>query len=372
MQQANYFFSYSRQDSDFVKKVATDLKKAGANVWLDQLDISPGNPWDDSIQNALNASQGLIVILSNESVKSKNVMDEVSYAMSQGKKIVPLMIESCPIPFRLARLQYIDFKGNYDSSFADLIQTLNKKDAADLPSSSSSINISPGPSPKKSSLKPFITGAFILVAAFIGFALFKNNKSAVSTSNKNADTTIAASENNKTEQPDKPTNQTNNPGTVGEVASQNNEQKVAVSADRINLLAPENGAQIIVASGDDWKNTIDGKEDLAWINDGIGKEAVYGFKDDRAATFDTFTMLVTETSDWNVKDFELFAGNDASVGSFQSLGKFQTQNLKLFKTPYQEFKFPAVTAKYLKVKLLSRYTSGYPAVHEFQLFGSLK
>ncbi len=105
MQQANYFFSYSRKDSDFVKRIATDLKKAGANVWLDQLDIAPGSPWDDAIQNALNGAQGLIVILSDDSVKSKNVMDEVSYAMSQGKKVVPLIIESCPIPFRLARLK---------------------------------------------------------------------------------------------------------------------------------------------------------------------------------------------------------------------------------------------------------------------------
>ena len=85
MQQAKYFFSYSRKDSDFVKRIATDLKTAGANVWLDQLDIAPGDPWDDSIQNALNGAQGLIVILSDDSVKSKNVMDEVSYAMSQGK-----------------------------------------------------------------------------------------------------------------------------------------------------------------------------------------------------------------------------------------------------------------------------------------------
>ena len=125
MQQANYFFSYSRKNSDFVKKLATDLKKAGENVWLDQLDIAPGNPWDDSIQNALNEAEGLIVILSDDSVKSKNVMDEVSYAISRGKRIVPLVIENCPIPFRLARLQYIDFMKDYDSSFANLLKSLN-------------------------------------------------------------------------------------------------------------------------------------------------------------------------------------------------------------------------------------------------------
>src|SRR4051812_26362162 len=114
MQQPYYFFSYSRKDSEFVKRLASDLKNTSANVWLDQLDISPGSPWDESIQNALNEAHGLIVILSGTSAKSQNVMDEVSYALSRGKKVVPLMIEECQIPFRLARLQYIDFTKDYD------------------------------------------------------------------------------------------------------------------------------------------------------------------------------------------------------------------------------------------------------------------
>ena len=37
------FFSYSRTDSEFVLKLAKDLRKAGANIWLDQLDIKAGS-----------------------------------------------------------------------------------------------------------------------------------------------------------------------------------------------------------------------------------------------------------------------------------------------------------------------------------------
>jgi len=33
------FFSYSRADSEFVLKLATDLRNAGIDIWLDQLDI---------------------------------------------------------------------------------------------------------------------------------------------------------------------------------------------------------------------------------------------------------------------------------------------------------------------------------------------
>ena len=47
------FISYSRDDSEFDLRLAQDLKAAGANVWLDQLDIKPGRPWDNAIEDAL-------------------------------------------------------------------------------------------------------------------------------------------------------------------------------------------------------------------------------------------------------------------------------------------------------------------------------
>ena len=68
---------------------------------------------------------------------------------------------------------------------------------------------------------------------------------------------------------------------------------------------------------------------------------------------------------------------DSPTGPFESLGKFRTQNIKLFKTPYQEFKFPAIKAKYLKIKLLSTYGGDspnldHPNVPEVQLFGRVE
>ncbi len=148
--------------------------------------------------------------------------------------------------------------------------------------------------------------------------------------------------------------------------------KVLDQPKRINLLATENGGHLLAASSDNWLATIDGKESWKQIDYGIGKEAVYGFKDEQPATFDTFTMLIPVTEDNNVREFELLIGNDSPTGEFESIGKFQTQNVKLFKTPYQEFGFPPVTAKYLKFKLLHTYGDPHPGIYEFQLFGNLK
>lgn len=148
---------------------------------------------------------------------------------------------------------------------------------------------------------------------------------------------------------------------------------VPLPSKSVNLLASENGGQVIVATSDEWLGTIDGKEETNYIN-GVASqpEAIYAFKDEKPATMDMFTMLIPGTSDYHVKQFELFIGNDSQTGAFESIGKFQTQNVKLFKTPYQEFRFAPVKAKYLKFKLLSTYGPGTADVPEVQLFGSME
>ncbi|MGH9904385.1 MAG: toll/interleukin-1 receptor domain-containing protein [Pyrinomonadaceae bacterium] len=118
------FVSYARSDSQFALKLARDLREAGANLWVDQFDIPVGARWDRAVQAALNACPCLLVILSPSAVASENVMDEVSFALSKDKKIVPVLYENCDIPFRLARFEYIDFTADYDTAFPKLFKEL--------------------------------------------------------------------------------------------------------------------------------------------------------------------------------------------------------------------------------------------------------
>jgi len=118
------FFSYSREDSDFAQKLAADLKSTGANVWMDQLDIEPGMRWDDAISKALERSPRVLVILSPASARSENVSDEVGFALSKQKHVIPVLYRDCDVPFRLARFQYVDFRNNYESALQELTRAL--------------------------------------------------------------------------------------------------------------------------------------------------------------------------------------------------------------------------------------------------------
>ena len=50
--EAKIFISYSRADFDFALKLGKDLRSAGANIWIDQLDVPLGEHWDDVAEKA--------------------------------------------------------------------------------------------------------------------------------------------------------------------------------------------------------------------------------------------------------------------------------------------------------------------------------
>jgi WD40 repeat protein len=118
------FFSYSRGDLDFALRLAKDLKGAGANVWFDKLDLAAGQLWDLAIEKALASCPRIVVILSPASVNSTNVMDEVAFALERQKSVIPVLYRDCDVPFRLRRLQYIDFRQDYAAGLQELLRSL--------------------------------------------------------------------------------------------------------------------------------------------------------------------------------------------------------------------------------------------------------
>jgi len=120
------FISYSRANSKFAIRFARDLRSAGFDVWLDQLDIPKGSRWDDEVERALESSSTFIIVLSPESIASQNVKDEIAYAIDGGKHILPILLEPCKIPFRLRRFQFVDFTNEpYNEGLAEIKRLLN-------------------------------------------------------------------------------------------------------------------------------------------------------------------------------------------------------------------------------------------------------
>ena len=147
-----YFFCYSRENSEFVLKLANELRTAGVNLWLDQLDIKGGDHWDSAVERALEKCGGMILVISPESVTSRNVLDEVSYGLEEKKRIIPILYKPCKIPYRWRRLHQIEFKDDYDGVLRQLLTTMGFA----LPSKPSEQAAQPAQSEKRDQKKAVV------------------------------------------------------------------------------------------------------------------------------------------------------------------------------------------------------------------------
>jgi hypothetical protein len=131
-----YFLSYSRTDQEFALRLAEYVRTRGVRLWVDQLDIRPSEHWDRAIERAVRDCRGLVVVLSPRSVVSDNVADEISFAIDGGKSVLPVMIERCNLPLRIARMQVIDATSNDDRALEACLAELRRTKVS-LPRASS-------------------------------------------------------------------------------------------------------------------------------------------------------------------------------------------------------------------------------------------
>ena len=144
--------------------------------------------------------------------------------------------------------------------------------------------------------------------------------------------------------------------------------------DLINLLAPDNGGELVAAEDAQWVATVDGDEDSQlWVAFYAGgkSEAVFAFKDQRFATVEGLEILVPSASPNNVGEFELLTGNESPTGRFDSVGIFRPKNMLIVKERYQRFMFPPRTARYVKARVLKSQTGNSTGLNEWRLLGTL-
>ena len=119
------FVSYAREDLEFALRLARDLKAKGAKVWMDKLDILPGQSWDDKVEIAVEHCGRMLVVLSPQSVASTKVKNEFMDALDQGKVVIPVFFRDCKVPQQLKRLQYADFRSDHAVGLEELLASLS-------------------------------------------------------------------------------------------------------------------------------------------------------------------------------------------------------------------------------------------------------
>ncbi len=125
------FLCHSSRDKEFVRRIATDLTNQGYRVWFDSWEIRVGDNIVQEINDGLQESVFLAVVLSRAAVDSRWVQREwtslfMTAAEEHRATVLPILLEDCEIPPLLRPLKFADFRSleSYDSAFADVVQAI--------------------------------------------------------------------------------------------------------------------------------------------------------------------------------------------------------------------------------------------------------
>ena len=86
------FVSHSSKDKWAARRIAKDLEELGAEVFLDEKDITTGDSIDAAIRQHLKASDHFLILLSPASMGSQWVLIELGGALALEKRIVPILL----------------------------------------------------------------------------------------------------------------------------------------------------------------------------------------------------------------------------------------------------------------------------------------
>jgi hypothetical protein len=130
----HFFISYSTLDGQaFALKLADELAAGPPPivVWMDKRNLRPGEDWDEQIVEAIKTCQGMIFIMTKDSVNPLSVCkNEWVRALKYKKPVIPILLErETEMPFRLGSRQYIDFTGSFETGVAQLRKHIAWKDS---------------------------------------------------------------------------------------------------------------------------------------------------------------------------------------------------------------------------------------------------
>lgn len=131
------FISYSHEDKLFAETVAQALRENTIHVWVDSWQMNAGDSIQQRITSAIRGSSVILFFISNNFLQSKWCMRELEICLEYKAKdsevtIVPLLLDSSPLPQELIDISGIKFKGNVGNFVNQITNSLRRFTDIDL------------------------------------------------------------------------------------------------------------------------------------------------------------------------------------------------------------------------------------------------
>jgi hypothetical protein len=125
VENTSVFISHSSKDKELVRRLADDLRREGLTVWFDEADLPVGERFSEE---AIHASQYLVLVQSNAARESAWVQREIDLANAAGRPILPVVLEELENPWEdLADRGIADFRRGYRRGLWRLISRITDR-----------------------------------------------------------------------------------------------------------------------------------------------------------------------------------------------------------------------------------------------------
>lgn len=123
------FISHSSADKVIGEQVCRFLEKNGIPCWIAPRDVTPGQNYGAAILDAIDECRVFVLILSNQSNKSGQVVREVEHAASTNSIIIPFRVEdvkpSRNLAFYVSAAHWLDASAKpIDQHFGELLNAI--------------------------------------------------------------------------------------------------------------------------------------------------------------------------------------------------------------------------------------------------------
>ena len=131
--------SHAIEDREFARRLATDLRAQGIEVWLPEEGLRVGDDIMATVKSEISESQWLINVITPASVESLWVRKEVSEALKaeqdRGRPfVIPILLKGS-VPDKMSARLYADFRTDYDEGLSKLVSSLKRATADTEPES---------------------------------------------------------------------------------------------------------------------------------------------------------------------------------------------------------------------------------------------
>ena len=123
--------SYSRDDRDTVIALYDKLQTCGFTLWRDLHNIEGGEPFWEEIKKGIDGCETVVLCMSMTALDSRFVQMEWQYARQQGKRVLPVVVDTVDfdkVPRWMGRIDWKDFRNGQpeqETVWASFIKTLN-------------------------------------------------------------------------------------------------------------------------------------------------------------------------------------------------------------------------------------------------------